>query len=277
MGRIFYISGWMGKGPLSNTYKWLQRHYDNLAYVSAASFDADAKKAIDAVKAELQSDDLIVANSYGCFIASMFPNEQIWICPCLHPSISIARIAKLTDQERENFIHLEQQRDDSRSYIDRWKVNAIMAGADEVIRDYDADRYLLFPPVVIPEAHHQLSDEQREQYLKPVIDKVIGENMEIRKGKYLATVRKASEPNLDDKQWYQDHVTANEEELSRSFECGCVGCGEIFRPLEITGYIKDNKGRTAVCPYCMIDAVIGDASGMKMTKENLRKLNKKWF
>jgi hypothetical protein len=83
--------------------------------------------------------------------------------------------------------------------------------------------------------------------------------------------------NIEDRQWYSDHVTANKEELSRSLECGCVSCMEIFRPMEIEDYIKDRDGLTAICPYCSVDAVIGDASGMKMTKKNLKRLHRIWF
>ena len=52
---------------------------------------------------------------------------------------------------------------------------------------------------------------------------------------------------------------------------------EIFRPMEIENYIKDKDGLTAMCPYCYVDAVIGDASGMKMTKKNLKRLHRIWF
>jgi hypothetical protein len=52
---------------------------------------------------------------------------------------------------------------------------------------------------------------------------------------------------------------------------------EIFRPMEIEDYIKDRDGLTAICPYCSVDAVIGDASGMKMTKKNLKRLHRIWF
>ncbi len=79
------------------------------------------------------------------------------------------------------------------------------------------------------------------------------------------------------KSWYHQHVTGNKEELERSSICGCVGCKEIYRPTEILDYIEDTIGMTAVCPYCFTDAIIGDASGMKVTKKNLRKLNKIWF
>lgn len=83
--------------------------------------------------------------------------------------------------------------------------------------------------------------------------------------------------DTESRQWYHDHVTANKDELSRSFKCGCVSCLEIFSPVEIENYIRDKDGLTAMCPYCSCDSVIGDVSGMEMTKVNLKKLHKKWF
>jgi hypothetical protein len=80
-----------------------------------------------------------------------------------------------------------------------------------------------------------------------------------------------------DKKWYHNRVTDNKEELSRSKTCGCISCMRIFSPQEIESYLKNDSGETAFCPYCMMDAVIGDATGVKLTKENLKKLNQIWF
>jgi hypothetical protein len=79
------------------------------------------------------------------------------------------------------------------------------------------------------------------------------------------------------KKWYYEHVTANKEELARSEKCGCVCCQKIFKPEEIEQYVSDAGGDTAICPYCDIDAVVGDASGVEITDELLSALNKKWF
>ena len=34
---------------------------------------------------------------------------------------------------------------------------------------------------------------------------------------------------------------------------------------------------TAVCPYCGIDAVIGESSGYPITAEFLKRMRKRWF
>lgn len=68
----------------------------------------------------------------------------------------------------------------------------------------------------------------------------------------------------------------NKRQLEQSKLCGCFSCCEIFPPSEITDYISDEEP-TAECPYCHIDAVIGDASGFPITEEFLREMMHRWF
>lgn len=42
-------------------------------------------------------------------------------------------------------------------------------------------------------------------------------------------------------------------------------------------FIKDGEGETALCPYCGIDAVIGDGCGLTLDEKILKELNKIWF
>lgn len=68
----------------------------------------------------------------------------------------------------------------------------------------------------------------------------------------------------------------HKEELQKDKLCGCFYCLKIFKPEEITFWIKDISG-TAVCPYCGIDSVIGESSGYPITEEFLKKMHKYWF
>jgi len=52
---------------------------------------------------------------------------------------------------------------------------------------------------------------------------------------------------------------------------------KIFSPKEITDWIEDDTDETALCPYCSIDAVIGESSGFPITKEFLEKMHEHWF
>ena len=67
----------------------------------------------------------------------------------------------------------------------------------------------------------------------------------------------------------------NREAVRNSGICGCYSCGELFPADEIQGWIDD--GATAMCPYCSIDAVLGDASGIPIQEDVLRELHERWF
>ena len=68
----------------------------------------------------------------------------------------------------------------------------------------------------------------------------------------------------------------NRKQLEKSSKCGCFYCGKIFAPDEITNYLNEKCG-TALCPYCGIDSVIGDAGGYPITEDFMRKMHERWF
>ena len=61
------------------------------------------------------------------------------------------------------------------------------------------------------------------------------------------------------------HSIYNRDEILRSGLCGCFYCGHVFTPDELDEEMDWTdmyaEQATALCPKCMIDAVIGDASG----------------
>ena len=73
------------------------------------------------------------------------------------------------------------------------------------------------------------------------------------------------------------HSLNNKNEIEKSNTCGCFYCREIFAPSEIKTWINDKNGKTAQCPYCMIDSVIGDASGYQINTKFLEEMRKKFF
>ena len=89
----------------------------------------------------------------------------------------------------------------------------------------------------------------------------------------------------------EDKVTAHKvsiyhrEQILNSSICGCFHCTEIFKPSEITEWCDfqakevggEKIGRTALCPKCAIDSVIGDASGYPITREFLDGMRRHWF
>lgn len=63
--------------------------------------------------------------------------------------------------------------------------------------------------------------------------------------------------------------------------CGCFYCRKIFFSSEITEWViadnpMDRRG-TAICPYCGVDAVIGESSGFPITREFLSAMRERWF
>lgn len=70
--------------------------------------------------------------------------------------------------------------------------------------------------------------------------------------------------------------------LKEDEQCGCFYCLKIFSPSEIKEWIEEEdpdngKGGKAICPYCGVDSVIGDSSGIPVTLNFLSKMKKLWF
>lgn len=63
--------------------------------------------------------------------------------------------------------------------------------------------------------------------------------------------------------------------------CGCFCCLRTFPPAEIEEWVDEDPrtgiGRTALCPHCGIDSVIGSASGFAITPELLQRMQAYWF
>ena len=67
----------------------------------------------------------------------------------------------------------------------------------------------------------------------------------------------------------------NKDTLLKDKVCGCFYCLKIFEPSEIQGWVDENK--TAICPYCGIDSIISESSGLSITEEFLKEMNEYWF
>lgn len=96
------------------------------------------------------------------------------------------------------------------------------------------------------------------------------------------------------KKWYKLSKNVVETELQRAYsfssnhkielekdkKCGCFACVKIFSPSEIKEWCletEDGDEVTAICPYCGIDAVIGEHSGFRIDAKLLKKMNERWF
>jgi hypothetical protein len=69
----------------------------------------------------------------------------------------------------------------------------------------------------------------------------------------------------------------NADSVQASQKCGCFFCEKIFPAVEVTRFMKEKTGHTALCPYCGIDSVLGDASGIEVSQDFLQRMHKEWF
>ena len=74
------------------------------------------------------------------------------------------------------------------------------------------------------------------------------------------------------------HSGNNQTELLASETCGCFYCLAIFAPSEIRKWLSyGDESKTAACPRCGIDSVIGSASGYPISHEFLAAMKRHWF
>jgi hypothetical protein len=67
----------------------------------------------------------------------------------------------------------------------------------------------------------------------------------------------------------------NRHIVEYSTNAGCMYCQKIYPISEIKSYTDNQK--TCLCPYCNVDAVIGDKSGYEINEKSLSNANKYWF
>ncbi|KAA8734550.1 cytoplasmic protein [Acinetobacter qingfengensis] len=68
------------------------------------------------------------------------------------------------------------------------------------------------------------------------------------------------------------HSAFHRIELLASRSCGCFKCLKIFSPNEVHEW--SDQGKTAVCPYCKTNTVIGDASKYPINNDFLMTMQK---
>ena len=69
----------------------------------------------------------------------------------------------------------------------------------------------------------------------------------------------------------------NKEQIQQSEMCGCFSCKNRFYSYQIDHWILTEEGDTALCPYCYIEAVLGEKSGHPITDEFLTAMNELWY
>ena len=88
---------------------------------------------------------------------------------------------------------------------------------------------------------------------------------------------KASRERIIDPKFRAAHKCSSNHRLQieASTKCGCFYCQRIFQPSTIEDWTDDDT--TALCPFCGIDAVLGDASGFPISKVFFADMYQVWF
>ena len=76
------------------------------------------------------------------------------------------------------------------------------------------------------------------------------------------------------------HCGSHRAAVMASDLCGCFYCRSTFKPDEILDWVDGDSagtGKTALCPRCGIDAVIGSASGISLAPDFLARMREYWF
>ena len=74
--------------------------------------------------------------------------------------------------------------------------------------------------------------------------------------------------------------TNNKPKLEMAKSCGCIYCERIFDPKEIEEWLYGSRIDylgTAICPYCGNDTVIGELTGLPISKDYLHEMYMKLF
>lgn len=73
------------------------------------------------------------------------------------------------------------------------------------------------------------------------------------------------------------HATNNEIEILKSTTCSCFFCRQTYSARLVNDWVSDERGVSAICPECGMDAVIGDACGLPLDKATLKELNLAYY
>jgi TPR repeat protein len=71
----------------------------------------------------------------------------------------------------------------------------------------------------------------------------------------------------------RQHAVNNDIEILKSVNCSCFFCRQTYSARKVSDWITDERGVTAICPECGMDAVVGDAAGFALDRETLKALN----
>lgn len=171
---ILYICGYLGNGVNSGTYRWLDANFGNSNKLLCVNpNNRPINEALDEVKKIIaECNPIIISNSFGCFVSSCFSQPTVWINPCLYPSIVLPTLnPEIPTTYIDDLRAHEAMR--KKAFGVRNNFFPVTSDSDEIIDDYHLPDFTTVCPVIVPNGKHKLTDVQRTEYVKPVIEKVI--------------------------------------------------------------------------------------------------------
>lgn len=263
MKKLLYIHGYNGS-PEGSSCRLFRKHMpkDEWQVIGMDYDQEDCAVALRQIREtiEIEHIDLVVGSSLGGFLTLLTTGiNRIVINPCYSPSVELPKLGPHnglpapSPEMVATYAAFEPQLKQLSSE-DRYLITAYFAEKDELLGDtyqsvYNEDIGGFYE---IPGGHHV-----SEKAVEIICYKYSPEYL------YLKKAHQAS--------------FKNKESILRSKMCGCFSCKKIFPASEAEFMAESDGQETAWCPYCDIDAVLGDASGFPITDEFLEEMNDAWF
>ena len=209
---------------------------------------------------EREKIDLVVGSSLGGFLTLLTTGiERIVINPCDSPSVELPKLGPhngLPAPSKEMIATYAAFEPQLKKFSPEEKklIKGYFADDDELLEDRYQGAYMkdIGGIWIIPGGHH-LSEEAAKDICYRFTDEY----------EYLRNAHRAS--------------FKNEEQILSSKQCGCFACKRLFPASEAELVPEPDGKRTAWCPHCNTDSVLGDASGYPITTQFLQRMHDEWF
>lgn len=276
--KILYIHGFNGS-PKGHSFHLLQQHLPQGCTLLGMDYDQnDCRIALEQIRRTVRQEavSLVVGCSLGGFLTLLTEGvERFVVNPCYLPSVELPKLKAQNGlppaspemvSTYKPFEYAWRQLPEA----DKQRIHCFVGHADELFGDKyfsDIRRDLGRPPRMLFSGHH-LSESAAQTLCCLIAQKLIGQ---LPDG---PASRKLKETILQDAHKYS---IAHEALIRKSELCGCFSCQRIFPTAEISTYLNDSGGRTALCPHCDTDALLPQAGPYDLTEAFLQDMNKRWF
>lgn len=92
---------------------------------------------------------------------------------------------------------------------------------------------------------------------------------------YMMTAQGIREKKMDRVRDIHMNTSRNRDDIARSKLCFCLDCRAVSKNEEVVHFI--DNGETATCPFCGMDALLGDASGVRFSAQALLDTHMNYF